>query len=143
MTLALRIIASLRGKAQEIDQEAQGGANLINAIIEDTSTASDNARLGRIDDRIEHVNGDLRRYLERRVPAPAVAARRRQIWEAGPASLAPTRCATNSTRRSNRSAWRCWIRFAADAVVTMRDQQAAIVISPVLTLLAAVLRLLI
>ena len=38
-------------------------ARLINAIIDDTSTDSDNARLGRIDDRIENVNSDLRRYL--------------------------------------------------------------------------------
>src|SRR4051794_37859613 len=50
-------------KGREIDQEAQAARALINAIIEDPSTESDNARLGRIDDRIEHVNGDLRRYL--------------------------------------------------------------------------------
>src|SRR5258708_13811012 len=50
-------------KGLEIEQEAQAARTLINAIIEDTSTESDNARLGRIDNRIEHVNGDLRRYL--------------------------------------------------------------------------------
>jgi hypothetical protein len=50
-------------KGQEIDREAQAARTLINAIIEDNSTESDNARLGRLDDRIEHVNGDLRRYL--------------------------------------------------------------------------------
>ena len=43
-------------KGAEIDQEAQAARALINAIIDDTSTESDNARLGRIDDRIEHVN---------------------------------------------------------------------------------------
>src|SRR3954468_18127313 len=50
-------------KGLEIAQEAQAARTLINAIIEDASTESDNARLGRIDDRIEHVNGDLSRYL--------------------------------------------------------------------------------
>src|SRR6266702_6806722 len=50
-------------KGLEIDQEAQAARALINAIIEDTSTESDNARLGRIDDRIENVTTDLRRYL--------------------------------------------------------------------------------
>src|SRR5262245_66431918 len=50
-------------KETEIDQEAQAARALINAIISDTSTESDNAQLGRIDDRIEHVNSDLRRYL--------------------------------------------------------------------------------
>src|SRR3954453_11451884 len=50
-------------KGQEIDQEAKAAQALINAIIDDTSTASDNARLGRIDDRIENVTSDLRCYL--------------------------------------------------------------------------------
>src|SRR5256885_454895 len=50
-------------KGQEIDQEAKAAQALINAIIDDTSTASDNARLGRIDDRIENVTTDLRRHL--------------------------------------------------------------------------------
>src|SRR5882757_2682699 len=50
-------------KGLEIDEEAQAAKRLINAIIDDTSTDSDNARLGRIDDRIDNVNGDLRRYL--------------------------------------------------------------------------------
>src|SRR3954451_18344808 len=52
-----------QSKGQDIDSEAQAARALINAIIEDTSTESDNARLGRIDDRIENVVGDLRRHL--------------------------------------------------------------------------------
>src|SRR4029079_10947038 len=50
-------------KGPEIEQEAQAARALINAIIDDTSTDSDNARLGRIDDRIENVVSDLRRHL--------------------------------------------------------------------------------
>ena len=50
-------------KGREIDQEARAARALINAIIDDTSTESDNARLGRIDDRIENVVNDLRRHL--------------------------------------------------------------------------------
>src|SRR5947209_10500834 len=50
-------------KGQEIDQEAQAARTLIGAIIADTTTESDNFRLGRIDDRIENVNEDLRRNL--------------------------------------------------------------------------------
>src|SRR6478736_8518266 len=50
-------------KGLEIHQEAQAARALINSIIDDLSTASDNARLGRIDDRIETVDNDLRRYL--------------------------------------------------------------------------------
>ena len=52
------------GMWAEVEREAQAARALINAIIDDTSTESDNAKLGRIDDRIEHVSGDLRRYLD-------------------------------------------------------------------------------
>src|SRR5437868_6075266 len=52
-----------QSKGQEIDSEAQAARALINAIIDDTSTDSDNAKLSRIDDRIENVVGDLRRHL--------------------------------------------------------------------------------
>ena len=50
-------------KGAEAEKEAQAARALINAIIDDTSTVSDNARLGRIDDQIENVINDLRRYL--------------------------------------------------------------------------------
>ena len=52
------------GMWADIDREAKAARALINAIIDDPSTESDNAKLGRIDDRIEHVSGDLRRYLD-------------------------------------------------------------------------------
>ena len=40
-------------RGAEIDSEAQAARTLINAIIEDPSTPSDNAALGRIDSRID------------------------------------------------------------------------------------------
>ena len=40
-------------KDAEVDSEAQAARKLINAIIEDTSTPSDNAALARIDSRID------------------------------------------------------------------------------------------
>ena len=40
-------------KGAEVDSEAQAARNSINAIIDDTSTPSDNAALARIDSRIE------------------------------------------------------------------------------------------
>jgi class 3 adenylate cyclase len=46
-----------------IDQEAADARRLINAIIDDPSTPSDNAALGRLDDRIETTMTDLRRHL--------------------------------------------------------------------------------
>jgi adenylate cyclase len=46
-----------------VDQEAADARRLINAIIDDPSTPSDNAALGRLDDRIETAMNDLRRRL--------------------------------------------------------------------------------
>jgi hypothetical protein len=50
-------------KDAEVDSNAQAARKLINAIIEDTSTPSDNATLARIESRIDGLMGDARRYL--------------------------------------------------------------------------------
>src|SRR5262249_49053355 len=49
---------------KEVEAEAQKARDQIAAIIEDTSTPSDNAALGRLDDRIETAISDLRHRLE-------------------------------------------------------------------------------
>ena len=51
-------------KDAEIDSEAQAARKLINAIIEDTSTPSDNAALARIDSRIDSLMSETRRHLK-------------------------------------------------------------------------------
>jgi class 3 adenylate cyclase len=48
----------------EIDREAQAARKSIQAIIDDTSTPSDNAALGRLDDRIDNAVTDLRHRLD-------------------------------------------------------------------------------
>jgi class 3 adenylate cyclase len=128
-------------KGHEIDQEAKAAQALINAIIDDTSTDSDNARLGRIDDRIENANNDLRRYLaeenQRLMP----------LLEAGNFAEVRTRLARIDSLRDEfnqkvediRTDMLAQVR--ADAVVTMRDQQKAILVSAIVTALAAILGL--
>lgn len=129
-------------KTEEIDQEAKAARTLINAIIEDTSTVSDNARLGRIDDRIEHVNGDLRRYLsdEYKQLLPLLDAGKFVEAQASLARSDTLRDEFNQKIEQIRIEMMNQVR--ADSVVTMRDQQTAIVISLILTVLAAVLGLL-
>jgi class 3 adenylate cyclase len=128
-------------KGQEIDQEAQAARTLINAIIEDTSTESDNARLGRIDDRIEHVNGDLSRYLSEEYK------RLLSLLEAGNFAEVRSSLARSDTFRDEFNQKVEEIRtdmltqVRSDSVVTMRDQQTAITISAILTVLAAILGL--
>ena len=50
-------------KDSQVYEEAEAARELINAIIDDTSTPSDNATLGRLDDRIDTAVNDLRRHL--------------------------------------------------------------------------------
>ncbi|MBR1272148.1 HAMP domain-containing protein [Bradyrhizobium sp. AUGA SZCCT0222] len=128
-------------KDLEIDKEAQAARVLINAIIDDTSTDSDNARLGRIDDRIENVNKDLRRYLsdENKRMLPLLASGNFAEVRASLARADTLRDDFNQKVEEIRKDMLAQVR--SDAVVTMRDQQKAIVISMILTVLAAVLGL--
>ena len=50
-------------KDPQVDEEAAAARKLINSIIADTSTPSDNAALGRLDDRIDNAVNELRRHL--------------------------------------------------------------------------------
>jgi adenylate cyclase len=128
-------------KGQEIEQEAQAARALINAIIDDSSTASDNARLGRIDDRIERVTSDLHRYLGEEYK------RLLMLLEAGNIAEARVSVARTDALRDDLNQRIEIIRtdmlalVRGDALMTMRDQQTAIVISVVLTLLAGILGL--
>lgn len=131
-----------QSKGQEIDQEAQAARALINAIIEDTSTDSDNARLGRLDDRIENVVSDLRRHLseENKRLFPLLAAGNSAELRASLARADTLRDEFNQKVEDIRKDMLAQVR--ADAVMTMRDQQKAIVISMIVTVLAAILGLL-
>lgn len=120
-------------KGLEIDHDARAARGLINAIIEDTSTESDNAKLGRIDDRIENVNNDLRRYLSeenKRLMPPLAAGNFAEI-KASLAKADTLRDEFNQKVEDIRKDMLAQVR--SDAVVTMRDQQKAIVISTILT----------
>ena len=57
-------LKSFQSVDPEIDREAQAARKHIAAIIDDTSTPSDNAALGRLDDRIETAISDLRERLD-------------------------------------------------------------------------------
>lgn len=128
-------------KGLEIAKEAQAAKRLINEIIEDPSTESDNAKLGRIDDRIDHVNSDLRRYLteENKRLMPLLEAGNFAEVRSGLARADALRDEFNRKVEDIRTEMMAQVR--ADATVTMRDQQRAILISLVLTVLAAVLGL--
>ena len=59
----------------EIDREAQAAREQIAVIIDDPSTPSDNAALGRLDNRIDTAVNELRERLDRAGRNPAEATR--------------------------------------------------------------------
>jgi hypothetical protein len=62
-------------KDADVDSEAQAARQLINAIIDDTSTPSDNAALARIEGRIESLMSDARRHLKHSCETQSCASR--------------------------------------------------------------------
>lgn len=126
----------------EIEKEAQAARTLINAIIEDTSTASDNARLGRIDDRIENVTNDLARYLRDEYKRLMSLLEARNFSEARSSLARSDELRDEFNRKVDEIRGDMLGQVRADAKVTMRNQQTAIVISVILTILASVLGLL-
>jgi class 3 adenylate cyclase len=128
-------------KGAEAEKEAQAARALINAIIDDTSTVSDNARLGRIDDQIENVINDLRRYLgeEYRRLLPLLDAGN---FPEATASLTRTDALRDEfTQKVENIRKDMLVQVRSDAEVTMRDQKTAIAISVILTALASILGL--
>jgi class 3 adenylate cyclase len=128
-------------KHLEMDREAQAARALINAIIDDITTDSDNAALGRIDDRIDIATKDLRRHLseESGLLWPLFEARNFAEIRSTLARADALRDDFNQKIEQIRGDMMAQVR--ADAVVTMRDQQRAIAISAILTVLAAILGL--
>ena len=130
-------------KGQEIDSEAQAARALINAIIDDTSTDSDNAWLGRLDDRIENVTSDLRRHLseENKRLFPLLAAGNSAEVRASLTRADALRDEFNQKVEDIRKDMLVQVR--TDAVVTMRDQQKTIIISMIVTTEASAVALVI
>jgi adenylate cyclase len=130
-------------KAAEVGREAKTARDLINAIIDDTSTASDNATLARLDSRIDTVSNDLRRYLDQESDRFFQLAERRDLegMKRELNRIDELRDDFNARVESIRADMLAQVR--ADAVVTMGHQREAIVISAIMTALAAILGLVI
>jgi class 3 adenylate cyclase len=126
-------------KHLEIDREAKATRALINAIIDDVSTDSDNAALGRIDDRIDIATKELHRHLDEDSGPlwPLLEARNFADIRSTLARVDALRDEFNQNIEEIRGDMMAQVR--ADALVTMRDQQRAIAISAILTVLAAIL----
>jgi class 3 adenylate cyclase len=135
--------AAARKSYDEIDpvlaREAAAARQLINAIILDPDTPSDNAALGRIDDRIDHAINDLHKRL-----TEENAALLRQLEARDMAAVRQTMVQSDTLRdefnvriESIRSDMLAQVSSSAKTVLGAQDR--TIVISAIVTAIAAVL----
>ncbi len=123
----------------EIDKEAATARKLINAIIDDVATPSDNAALGRIDDRIDTADNDLRHRLAevnatllQQVDAQQFAEARKTMGHSD-----ALRDEFNLRIEGIRADMLGQVR--ASALTVMGEQHRAIVISAIVTAIASIL----
>jgi adenylate cyclase len=128
-------------KGIDVGQEADDARKLINEIIDDVTTVSDDAILARIDSRIESVNKDTRRYLDEENERlfRIFESRDFEAMRTGLARVDALRSDLNQKIDAIRSDMLREVR--ADAIVTMRNQQRTIFVSAIVTGLAAILGL--
>ena len=128
-------------KDAEVDSEAQAARKLINAIIDDTSTPSDNAALARIDSRIDSLMSESRQHLVQEsedllseLDARDFSAVRRSL-----ARVDSLRDKLNEKINAVRTEM---LKVSYRAIATIRSEQTqAVLISAIVTLLAAIVGL--
>src|SRR5438105_296527 len=128
-------------KDAEVDSEAQAARKLINAIIDDTSTPSDNAALARIDSRIDSLMSESRQHLEQEsedllseLDARDFSAVRRSL-----ARVDSLRDQLNEKINAVRTEM---LKVSDRAIATIRSEQTqAVLISAIVTLLSAIVGL--
>jgi adenylate cyclase len=128
-------------KGIEVGREATGARDLINAIIEDPSTTSDNATLARLESRIDSVSNDIRRYLDLEHDRLFQLFDRRDPEELKQALLRIDGLRDDFTAKVEAIRADMLTQVRADSLVTMGHQRQAIVISAIMTALAAILGL--
>jgi class 3 adenylate cyclase len=127
-------------KDAEVDSEAQAARKLINAIIEDTSTPSDNAALARIDSRIDSWS-DVRRHLKQESGELLLALDARD-FAAVRRSLARTDVLRDELDEKIDAIRAELVKVSYGAIATIRSEQTqAVLISAIATLLAAIVGL--
>jgi adenylate cyclase len=128
-------------KDAEVDSEALAARKLINAIIEDTSTPSDNAALARIESRIDSLMSEFRRHLKQESAELLVAVDARDFAAVrrGLARVDTLRDEIDDKIDAVRLDMQ---KVSYGAIATIRSEQTqAVLISAAVTLLAAIVGL--
>jgi class 3 adenylate cyclase len=123
----------------EIDREAENARKFIAEIIDDPSTPSDNASLGRLDERIENSVTDLRHRLNER-DAHLLQQLDAHDFPGARETLARSDGLREEfTRKLDEIRADMLKQVHASARTVMQQQQQAILISGIVTMIAAVL----
>jgi class 3 adenylate cyclase len=128
-------------KDAEVDSEAQAARKLINAIIDDTSTPSDNAGLARVESRIDSLTNEFRHHLKRESQDLLVAldARDFAAVRRGLPRVDALRDELNEKIEAVRDEL---LKVSYGAVATIRSEQTeAVLTSAAVTLLVAIVGL--
>ena len=125
----------------EVDSEAQAARTLLNAIIEDTSTPSDNAALGRIDSRIDSLLSESRRNLKE-VAEELLLQLNARDFAAVRRSLARADALRDQLDEKIIAVRTEMMKTSYGAIATISSEQSqAVVISAIATVLAAIVGL--
>jgi class 3 adenylate cyclase len=128
-------------KDAEVDSEAKAARKLINAIIDDTSTPSDNAALARIDSRIDSLMSESRQHLEQESEDLLSELDARE-FPAVRRSLARVDSLRDQLSEKIDAVRTEMLKVSYSAVATIRSEQTqAVLISAIVTLLAAIVGL--
>jgi class 3 adenylate cyclase len=128
-------------KDAEVDSEALAARNLVNAIIDDTSTPSDNATLARIESRIDSLTNDARRHLKQESGALLSELDARD-FAAVRRSLARVDALRDELDEKIEAARIEMMKASYGAIATIRSEQTqAVLISAIVTMLAAIVGL--
>jgi class 3 adenylate cyclase len=125
----------------EVNSEAQAARTLLNAIIEDTSTPSDNAALARIDSRIDSLLNESRGNLKEVVGELLLQLDARD-FAAVRRSLARADALRDQLDEKINAVRTEMMKTSYGAIATIRSEQSqAVVISAIATALAAIVGL--
>jgi adenylate cyclase len=128
-------------KDAEVDSEAQAARKLINAIIDDTSTPSDNAALARVDSRIDSLMSESRQHLGQESD-DLLSELDARDFSAVKRSLARVDALRDQLNGKVDSVRTEMLKVSYGAVATIRSEQTqAVLISAIVTLLAAIVGL--
>ena len=128
-------------KGAEVDSEAQAARKLISTIIDDTSTPSDNAALARIDSRIDSLMSESRQHLEQE-SEDLLSELDARDFSAVRRSLARVDSLRDQLSEKIDAVRTEMLKVSYRAIATIRSEQTqAVLISAIVTLLAAIVGL--